>query len=179
MEKLNTVIELTKNPKKYLKGKSLNAAIRYNGKAFVTSHNITGIPCGYRKNKDYWVYWVETRMLVHYDGLNIDRLFVEEKTTQLSSENIGVESIEVPGEMQALFLELSTVRLPSIVKAYGPAALGHEQCREIAKQAKKPLEEKSPVMHEYILLRKAIEDLGFEIKTFETNGKKHISLIPA
>ena len=172
-------MNMTQNPEKYLDGKALTYARRRNGQSFMTSHSVTGIICGYLSDKDYWVYWVETRMLVHYDHVASGRLFNEAKTTQLSHEHRGTESVSVPAESQAAFLELNKTPSASVRKAWAPAKMGDEQYREAAQAVKAPLEERAPFMAEYILLRKAIEDLGFEVRAFEVNGQKHIVVVPA
>jgi hypothetical protein len=118
-------------------------------------------------------------MLVHYDHVASGRLFNEARTTQLSHEHRGTESISVPAESQAAFLELNKSPSASVRKAWAPAKMGDEQYREAGQMAKAPLEERAPFMAEYILLRNAIEDLGFEVRAFEVNGQKRIVVIPA
>ena len=179
MDLINKVMNITRCPEKFLDGKALTYARRRNGQSFITSHSVTGIVCGYLADKDYWVYWVETRMLVHYDHVASGRLFNEARTTQLSHEHRGTESISVPAESQAAFLELNKNPSASVRKAWGPAKMGDEQYREAAQSVKAPLEERAPFMAEYILLRNAIEDLGFEVRSFEVNGQKRIVVIPA
>jgi hypothetical protein len=181
MDLINKVMNITRCPEKFLDGKALTYARRRNGQSFITSHSVTGIVCGYLADKDYWVYWVETRMLVHYDHVASGRLFNEARTTQLSHEHRGTESISVPAESQAAFLELNKSPSASVRKAWAPAKMGDEQYREVAQSVKTqaPLEERAPFMAEYILLRNAIEDLGFEVRAFEVNGQKRIVVIPA
>ena len=179
MDLINKVMNITRCPEKYLDGKALTYARRRNGQSFITSHSVTGIVCGYLADKDYWVYWVETRMLVHYDHVASGRLFNEARTTQLSHEHRGTESISVPAESQAAFLELNKSPSASVRKAWAPAKMGDEHYREAAQSVKAPLEERAPFMAEYILLRNAIEDLGFEVRAFEVNGQKRIVVIPA
>lgn len=38
---------------------------RWNGKIIDTTQNIKGIICGLLDASDYWVYWIDTRMLAH------------------------------------------------------------------------------------------------------------------
>ena len=99
----------------------------------------------------------------------------------MSHEHRGTESISVPAESQAAFLELNKSPSASVRKAWAPAKMGDEQYREAAQSVKTqaPLEERAPFMAEYILLRNAIEDLGFEVRSFEVNGQKRIVVIPA
>lgn len=179
MDLINQVMDITNRPERYLDGKALSFARKRNGQSFMTSHSVTGIVCGYLSNKDYWVYWVETRMLVHYTHVGADRLFKEQKSTQLSHEHRGTQSASVPAESQAAFLELDKGCSASVRKAWAPAKMGDEQYREAIQSVKAPLEERAPELVEYVLLRKAIEELGFEIRSFEVNGQKRVVVVPA
>lgn len=188
MTKIETIINLTKYPERYIQnGKSLTSAKEYNGRIIKTTIGITGIICGYKAQKNFWIYWVDTHTLVHHTGIQTSRIVKGAKTDQLAHDNRGIEVIEVPRENRADLLHLARSFDSTIAKVIGPLELGEEQFRQVCndvaerERARKYNEAiaDTAAQDRYDRLVEAIEKLGLAVNEFTLNGKAYTTVVPA
>lgn len=192
MLNINKIINLTKNPDKFIEdGRSAGGAKKYNGWVIKTTIGITGIICGYKAQKDYWIYWVDTHTLTHYDHIQTSRITKGIKTDQISHLHNGTESFEVPKEERLGLLELAKDFSPTIARVMGPLELGDAQfrqvCNDVAERERTRKYEEAvaqvnvadAAQERYDRLVEAIEKLGLVVNEFTLNGKSYTMVVPA
>lgn len=116
MTNIDKVLNITENPAAFVShGKARIGAIENNGAIVTTIRDIVGIICGYKGQKDYWIYWVQTHTLTHYTTLQVSEAR-KPHTDRLSHTNTGVESINVESEDRNKFLRLAAQANETIEK---------------------------------------------------------------
>lgn len=119
-----------------------STATAYQGKVFKVSKGQTGIICGYKVARDFWVYWVELKMLAHYTHVQASDAVKGEN--KLAAGHPGVESYRIPEEYQPLFLNIAQEETRAVAKAKDALGIKTEEVHAEEQYAKDVASESIP-----------------------------------